>query len=189
MTSTSLTTCSATTTARSASNASEWRRSLFAVCLLALSCAGCSGAAAPTKDELLSRAKEEFTAGQYERAEKDYREVLRLAQDDPVAVRQLAIIYHNQGQLQAYPLLKKAAELDPEDLEVQLDFGANNVSVGEFQQARDAALLVLEKQPGDEQALLLLANAAVTPADIEETRKRVDDLRQQDQDRPGYHLA
>src|SRR5262249_21912576 len=57
------------------------------------------------------------------------------------------------------------------------------------QQARDAALLVLEKQPGDEQALLLLANGAVTPADIEETRKQIDDLRSRDQDRPGYHLA
>src|SRR5262249_1657802 len=99
-------------------------------------------------------------------------------------------LQHDQVQTpQPHSLLKKPAELDPDDLEVQRDLGLSNLTLGGFQEARDAALTVLDKQPGDEQALLILANAAVTPADIEETRKRVEDLRQQDQDRPGYHLA
>src|SRR5262249_38146044 len=40
-----------------------------------------------------------------------------------------------------------------------------------------------------EQALLLLANAATTPDDIKDTRRRIEDFRQQDQQRAGYHLA
>src|SRR5215831_14081547 len=78
MASTTSTTCMASATSRSASKAPTWGPSFFALCVIALSSAGCSGLAAPTKDELLSRAKEEFTAGQYDKAEKDYREVLRL---------------------------------------------------------------------------------------------------------------
>jgi Flp pilus assembly protein TadD len=170
-------------------SAIQYRPVILAVSLVALASAGCSKAG-PTKDELLARAKDAFAAEQYDKAEKEYREVLGVAFDDPVAVRQLGIIYHNQGQLpQAYPLLKKAAELSPEDPEVQLDFGLSNLTLGAFQQARDAALTILDKEPGNEQAVLLLANAAVTAADIVETRKRIEDYRRRDQDRPGFHLA
>ena len=37
----------------------------------------------PTKDEILSRANDAFAAGQYIKAEKDYREVLRVTPNDP----------------------------------------------------------------------------------------------------------
>ena len=48
---------------------------------------------------------------------------------------------------------------------------------------------VLEKQPGQEQALLLLADASRTPDDIEDARKLIQSLREKDQDRAHYHLA
>ena len=69
-------------------------------------------------------APTDFAAEQYDKAEKEYREVLRLAPDDPAALRQLATIYLDQGQIvQAYPLLKKSAELQPDDPEIQLKLG------------------------------------------------------------------
>src|SRR5262245_40004916 len=141
---------------------------IFALALVAVASAGCSKNE-PTKDELLSQAKNAVAADQYDKAEKAYRDVLRLAPDDPVALRQLGFIYSDQGQLlHAYPLLKKAAELQPEDLELQLKLGTTLLSGGgERAQARDAALQVLEKQPGQEQALLLLADTSQTPEDIE----------------------
>src|SRR5262245_31811362 len=99
---------------------SGYRQLILALPLVAVASAGCSKSE-PTKDQLLSQAKDAFAADQYDKAEKAYRDVLRLAPDDPVAVRQLAIIYHDQRQLlQAYSLLKKATELQPEDLELQL---------------------------------------------------------------------
>src|SRR5262249_3539610 len=41
----------------------------------------------------------------------------------------------------------------------------------------------------NEQALLLLADSAISPDEIAETRKFVEDLREKDQARVGYHLA
>jgi tetratricopeptide (TPR) repeat protein len=142
------------------------------------------------KDQRLSRANEYLTAGDYGKAEKEYRDVLRLAPEDPTALRQLGIIYKDQAQIaQAYPLLKKAADLNPEDPDLQLKLGLVLLSGREYPQARDAALQALEKQPTNEQALLLLADASQTPEEVEDARQRIQNLREKDQDRAGYHLA
>ena len=54
-----------------------------------------------------------------------------MAPDDPIALRQLAILYRDQGQLpQAYPLLRKAAEQQPDDADVQLKLGEDFVGAG-----------------------------------------------------------
>src|SRR5262245_10687993 len=117
---------------------SGYRQLIFALALVAVASAGCAKNE-PTKDELLSQAKDAFAANQYDKAEKAYRDVLRLAPDDPVALRQLGFIYYDQGQIpQAYSLLKKAAELQPEDLELQLKLGTTLLSGGQQAQARDA---------------------------------------------------
>jgi len=165
-------------------------RSACVLALLALLAAGCSKGGGPTKDEILSRANDALAAEQYDNAVKDFREVLRLSPADPMALRQLGIIYHDQGQIiQAYLLLKQAAELRPDDVDLQLKFGLTLLSLHEIEQARDAALRILDKQPSNEQALLLLAHAAAAPEEITETRKFVEGLREKDQDHPGYHLA
>jgi tetratricopeptide (TPR) repeat protein len=164
-------------------------RLAFALSFLVMS-SGCAKEEA-NKDLLLSRANDYFIANQYEKAEKEYREVLRLASTDPVALRRLGIIYHDQGQLpQAYPYLKQAAELNPDDPEVHLKLGLTLLAFRQFAEARDAALQALDKEPGQEQAVLLLADTAVPPASsIEETRGLIESRRAQDRDRPGYHLA
>jgi putative PEP-CTERM system TPR-repeat lipoprotein len=164
-------------------------RSVWVFALLALAVASCSKAE-PTKDQILSRANAALVAEQYDQAKKDFREVLRLAPTDPVALRQLGIIYHDQGQvIQAYPLLKQAAELHPDDVDVQLKFGLTLLTLREFTQARDAARKILDNQPGNEQALLLLVDTALSPDEITETRKFVESLREKDQDRVAYRLA
>jgi tetratricopeptide (TPR) repeat protein len=162
---------------------------VFALGTIAIASAACSKNQ-PTKDELLSRANDFLAAGQYDKAEAEYRNVLRTAPADPVANGRLGILYYDQGELvQAFPLLTKAAELRPEDPQVQLKMGQAYLSVQDFPHAREAALRVLGTRQGDENALLLLADAAVAPNDIEETRKVLESLREKDTDRPGYHLA
>ena len=171
------------------SMASGYRQLIFVLSLVAVASAGCSKEE-PTKDQLLSRAKDAFAAGQYDKAEKEYRAVLRLAPEDPAALRQLGIIYLDQGQiLQAYLALKKYSELQPDDAEIQLKLGLSSLALGDYTQARDTAVQVLEKQPGQEQALLLLVDASRTPDDMEDARKLVQSLREKDQDRSRYHLA
>src|SRR5262249_5313802 len=103
--------------------------------------------------------KEEFTAGQYDKAEKDYRQVLVAAPDDRLAGREIAGLYHHQGEApEADPPLKKNTEVDPRQLQGARELCLRNPTLGGFQEARDAALTVLDKQPGGEQALLILAN-------------------------------
>jgi tetratricopeptide (TPR) repeat protein len=156
---------------------------------VAVTSAGCSKQE-DTADAHRSRASDYFAAGQYDKAEKEYRDVLRLAPDDRAALHQLGLILQDQGQYpQAYPLLKKAAELAPDDLEVQLKLGLTLQALKQYKEAREAALHVLDKQPGHEQALQLLANTALGLNDVDEMRKYIEDLRGKDQDRAGYHLA
>jgi predicted Zn-dependent protease len=167
----------------------RWRPLLVALSVAAVTVGGCSKTP-PTKDELLARANEDFAAQRYDKAEKTYRELLRLAPADPQAIRKLALIYYDQDQLpQAYELLNKAVELDPGDIETQLNFAETSLMVGDLKRAHEAALSVLDKRPGEEAALVALANAT-TPDDVEDTRTIIEDLRAtKDQDRAGYHLA
>jgi tetratricopeptide (TPR) repeat protein len=167
---------------------SRFRQSVFVLLLLAIATAGCSKNE-PTKEELLSRAEAAFAAGQWDKAEMDYRKLLSLAPEDVAALRQLGILYLDQGQIvRAYPLLKKGAELQPDDPEIQLKLGQIYLAGRDYTQARDAASQILEKQPDNDQALLLLADASRTPDDIADARKRIQSLRES-QDRASYHLA
>jgi tetratricopeptide (TPR) repeat protein len=162
---------------------------MLALFLVVVAIAACSKNQ-DTKEAHLSRANDYFAAGRYDEAEKEYRDVLRLAPDDPAVLRQLGLLYQTQGQYpQAYQLLKKVAELAPDDFEVQLKFGLTLQALNQYKEARAAALQVLDKQPGHEQALVLLANTALGLNDVDEMRKYIEGLRAKDQDRPGYHLA
>ena len=168
------------------------RAAILRLCtVLMLATSGACTKEADTQETRLSRANAYFSADQFDKAEKEYREVLRSTPNNLDALRRLGILYHEQGQLlQAYPLLKRAAELQPDDAEVQLKFGLTLLSLRQFADARSAALQVLDKQPGQEQALLLLADTAVPPAStVEETRDLIQSRREKDQERVGYHLA
>src|SRR5262249_47293019 len=168
--STMLPTCATSVASKIATIGSRQMRLMLALCLAAVMSAGCSKDE-PTKDELLSRAEAAFAAGQWDKAEMDYRKVLSVAPEDPAALRQLGIIYVDQGQIgQAYALFKKFVDLQPDDPEIQLKLGQIYLAGRDYTQARDAASQVLEKQPGNGQALLLLADASRTPDEIEYAR-------------------
>lgn len=158
-----------------------------AVLVLGISASSC--AKRPESGDYLKRGNALFEGGDYIKAEKEYREVLRLAPDNPEAMRQLAIIYQTQGQfLRAFPLLRQVVELKPDDLDLQLALADTYFVTGNRQPAREAALMVLEKEPGRERALVLLVESA--PAEeADETRKIIEKLREKDQDRASYYIA
>ena len=164
-------------------------RLILAASFLALWSAGCSKEA-DTKETRLSRADGFFAEQQYQKAEKEYREALRLAPGDPVAERQLGIIYFEQGQLrQAYPLLKKSSELEPDNLDVKLKLALTFFAGRDFQNARELARQILEKKPGQLEALQLMVHTTVSPDDLQETRNAIDKLQGRENDRVAYHLA
>ena len=160
--------------------------------VVALICSACSKEldSKENKENQLSRANEHLASGQYEQAEKEFRDILRSSPNDAIVSRQLGIIYYDQGRIvQAVPLLKKAAEQNPEDTAVQLKLGLFYLAVRDYQHAREAALRVLEKEPGQEEALLLLVETAMGPNEFEDTRSLIQTLQAKDQQRSGYHVA
>src|SRR5262249_29003300 len=79
----------------------------LALAVVAITSFGCAKEP-DTWEQHLSRANDYSAAQQWDKAETEYREVLRLAPENPAALRHLGILYLDQGQtLQAYPLLKK----------------------------------------------------------------------------------
>src|SRR5262245_17805714 len=104
MTSTTPSPCMTPLGSRIGTQCSRHLRMILALCLATLANAACSKNE-PTKEQLLARADAAFAAEEFDKAEKEYREVLRLAPDDLPALRQLSTIYLDQGQIaQAYPL-------------------------------------------------------------------------------------
>jgi putative PEP-CTERM system TPR-repeat lipoprotein len=167
---------------------SALRVSAFCFLLLALLCTGCTKQA--KKSYYLARANKDFAAGQYEKAEIEYLKVLQIPPANPVAMTRLGLIYHDQGRLpQAFGVLKRAEELDPENPELRLKLCLTEFALHQFKEARDDANRLLQKQPGQEDALLVLAQTTFTLKDVQATTDQIQKLRQQDKDRPGYHLA
>ena len=143
--------------------------------LLVIGGAGCSAKA--KKAYHLSRANRFYDAGQFDRAEIEYMNVLR---NDPVnsqAYGQLGVIYYEQGRVQrAAFFLAKGSELSPDDLALRTKLGFIYTSAGQYKQALAEANYILERKPQDDEAPLLLAETANQPKEIEAARQRLQTL-------------
>jgi tetratricopeptide (TPR) repeat protein len=160
----------------------------FLIPALAVLAGGCTKEA--RKEHYVSLANRDVEAGKYDSAEIEYRDALQRVPFDPEAICQLGILYYNDGRmLEALAYLKKGAELDPKNAEVRAKLALAYLALGGAREADAAARKVLEIQPGNEDALMILTAVARTPNDVDDTRQFVEKLRQADRDRPGYHLA
>ena len=138
----------------------------------------------------LFRGARDYASQDYKQAEIEYRNVLQILPGNPIANRQLGIIYFEQGRLsKAFEYLYQAALLEPKNNLVQEKLGATFLAVGAYDAARGVAMRILETRPNDEQGLLLLTDATRTQGEVNEARQRIESLRQSDGDRAQYHLA
>jgi len=164
------------------------RTSAVCLLLLPLLLTGCTKQA--KKIRHLSNAKRDFAAGQYEKAEIEYRRVLQADPANATAISQLGVIYHDEGRFpQALGFLKKAVELTPDNSDLRLKLCLTELSLGDLKGARQDAERVLQKQPGQDDALLVLAETTLSTTNVQDTIQQITKMRQQDKDRPGYHLA
>ncbi|HUA67817.1 MAG TPA: tetratricopeptide repeat protein [Candidatus Saccharimonadales bacterium] len=155
----------------------NWILTLTAATLFVLIGAGCT--AKMRANYHLQRADRYFDAGQYEQAEIEYKNVLHDTPKNVQAWGRLGIIYFNQGRsLEAFPILSKAEQLGTTNLDVRLKLGTIYLGVGKLKEARAEADFVLEKNPQDDQALILLAETAATANEVTETSQRLLNLRQ-----------
>jgi tetratricopeptide (TPR) repeat protein len=157
---------------------------------LALGALGAGCSKQPTPEQHLAQGNQALERSKLREAEKEYSEVLRLAPGNTVALRQLGTLYFAQGQLrQAFSFLKRAADSEPKDLDVQIMIARSYLAGRQFQPARDIAQQLIEKQPGQDDALILLASAGVGLNDIDGTRAFLEKVRPEDKKRAGYHVA
>ena len=124
----------------------------------------------------LARAERYIKAEEFEKADIECRVVLQADPRNAVAMRQLGLVYYNEGRpQQAYSCLRKAVELNPADAAARLKLGVIELSFHMPKEARETAMRVLEKQPENEEALMLLAETASTN-NAREVVKRIEQL-------------
>ncbi len=163
-------------------------RFAIALLLLVLTGLGCSTEA--RKARHLERANRYFQAGEVDKAEIEYASVLRLESVNKVAVRQLGLIYFDQGKpAQAFPLLKQVAGLNPEDVDVRLKLASLYLAGGRFKEVRDEAEYILQKHPTHDEALVFLSDAARKPEEVQAVQQRLENNRAQLAASAGFHLA
>ena len=156
--------------------------------LAAVGMSGCSRDA--KKNRHLERANRYYQAEQYEKAEIEYLNVLRLDPQNPVAGAQLGMLCYEQGRLSAaYSMLRKAVQSQPDNLEVRLKLGLTYFNLTGLKEARDEAIYILQKQPTNEEALLLLVQASATAKELDDTQQQLQNLASQVGNRAGLQLA
>ncbi|HEY1787949.1 MAG TPA: tetratricopeptide repeat protein [Verrucomicrobiae bacterium] len=139
----------------------HWISPLIALVLLASAGAGCT--AKVKASHYLKRAERYYDAGQYQLAELEYENVLRNDPNNHEAWDRLGIIYFDEGRVpEAIPILRKAEQLDPANLDVRLKLGAAYLEFGKGKDAYDEADDVLSNRPRDARAPLLLADSVPT---------------------------
>jgi tetratricopeptide (TPR) repeat protein len=157
-------------------------------CLLLLAVAGCSRQSKEAK--YLKQAESFFTAGDYDRAEIDYLNVLRLNRTNMTAVHRLARIALDQGRLvMAHSLYAQAAKQWPEDFETRLRLASLRLPAGRTAELHAEAAKLAGLQPTNAEALALWVDSLPATNDLVELQQRLAKLESAAGRAPGYHVA
>lgn len=125
------------------------------------------------KESRLIKADRYYSAGEYDKAEIEYLNVIQGDLEQAVAMGRLGLIYFEEGRLaRSVPYLLKARELQPKNLPVRTKLGWAYLNSGKRKEARGEAIFILDQDSNDAEALLLLAKASVSPAEIDAARQR-----------------
>lgn len=165
----------------------RWAR-VLALGLVIVAVCGCTRGA--TKARHLSRGDRYFGKGDYGAAAIEYANALRLDPTNHVAIRQLGLSYYGARNLrQAYPLLVKAREGEPDNLELRMKLGGLYLVTGNANDARREVEYVLGREPGNFEALMMWAASCCNPKMADEGIRRLKSLESQFGTRSRFHLA
>ncbi len=165
----------------------RWSRVLLVLALILVG-AGCTKKLKAQRH--LSRGEKAFQAEQYDRAEIEYLNVLKQSPLNPTAVSRLGLIYQAEGRwLPAVSFLRKAAEIGPNNSQVCLKLGLSYMALHRAKEAGQQAAVVLTREPTNDDALILLADAAMTTNDIQAAWRRLHGQAEPLKNRAAWHLA
>ena len=148
--------------------------------------AGC--VAGSKKARILERADRYFKAGDYDKAKIEYLNVLRLDNQNATAYQQIGLIWFEQGvPLQAAPYLSRAREIAPQNVSVRVKLGLALEAIGQSSEARKQAAAVLQQDPANSDAIVLLADASRTKPEIADVEQALQKF--PDKNTASFHLA
>ena len=147
---------------------------------------GCSKQA--KKARLVHDADTYFKAGDYDKAKVSYLNVLRLDPQNALAFERIGAMWQDDAApLQAAPFLKRASELDPDNVENHIRLARCYLAVGAFDDAKTEALGVLQQVPADGDAIMILAESAQSKEDVEAAAQQIEKF--PDRNNVSFHLA
>ena len=158
--------------------------------VLAISIASSADSADEKTARHLKRGEEYLAEGKQQKAIIEFLNILQLDEDNPIATERLAVTFYDTGQFgRAFRYLQRAAELDPDDIDIRVKLATVYLYSGQSHEARLQAGAVLETEPGNLDALAIFADTAVTPGEIDRVMARLDNVRHGHEGRARYHLA
>jgi len=126
------------------------------------------------KSRLLGEADNYFKASNYDKARVAYLNVIRLDPQNALAFERIGAIWQDDwAPLRAAAFLKKASELDPKNVENRIRLARCYVATGQFKDAQNEALKVLEQAPDNGDAMIVLAEAARSKEDIQAAEEQL----------------
>lgn len=155
----------------------SFRHSLsFLFCAAALLLGGGCSPEARRAGQLES-ADRYFAAGEYDKAEVQYLNVLQGDPGNTQAIAQLGLLYTDQGRIsRAVAYLRRAHELLPENLDVRVKLAQLHLASGNRTEARNSARQILERRPGDPEAPLILVDSITRVEEVPEIQAELRNL-------------
>src|SRR5256886_5291973 len=140
---------------------------------------GCT--AASRKALYTEKAERFYKAGEYDKAKIEYLNVIKIDQGDANAYARIGAMWVDEGvPLRAGAFLTKALELAPNDTGSRLNLARVYLAVGRISDARKEAMTILEKAPGNGEALLALVDTSRTPEEMSATEEQLAKFPQKD---------
>ncbi len=140
------------------------------------------------KARYLERAEKFYQAGQHEKAKIEYLNLLDLDHQNVVAFERVGSIWLEQGApLRAIGFLAKVREFSPHNVAARVKLGLAYSYIGALSEARTEAVAVLQEQPDNPEAIVLLADSSQTPDEMAAAVQQIEKFR--DKNPAAFHLA
>lgn len=137
------------------------RAAVCAIICLVLVAPACSRDDREVRQEALKRGDDYVARDRPREAIIEYRKAIqRGGKDDPESHRKLAGAYMQAGDAShAYESFRRAADLDPKDVDSQVQAARILIAAGEYDAAKSAAERILARDPKSLQGTILLGHA------------------------------
>ncbi len=126
------------------------------------------------KARLLGEADNYFKAGNYDKAKVTYLNVIRVDPQNALAFERIGTMWQeDSAPLRAAAFLAKTSELDPKNVENRTRLARCYLAIGRFSDGAKEASKVLDQNPDNGDALIILTEAARKKEDIEAAEEQL----------------